>query len=84
MSFFSFADKIIFNIFLGNAYIIIQDIFLFLTYFTLYDGLLVLPRRKGAEGWMNSEIGVDVYTLLCIKQITNENLLHNTGNSIWC
>ena len=29
---------------------------------------------------MNWEIGIDIYTLLCIKQITNENLLYSTGN----
>ena len=30
---------------------------------------------------MNWEIGIDIYTLICIKQITNENLLYSTGNS---
>ena len=32
---------------------------------------------------MNWEIGIDTYTLLilCIKQITNEDLLHSSGNS---
>ena len=32
---------------------------------------------------MVEEIGTDAYTLLilCIKQITDENLLHSTGNS---
>ena len=29
---------------------------------------------------MNWEIGIDIYTL-CIKKITNENLLYSTGNS---
>ena len=29
------------------------------------------------------ELG-DTDTLLCIKQITNEKLLHSTGNSIQC
>ena len=29
-------------------------------------------------------IGIDMYTLLCIKQITNENLLYGTGNSTQC
>ena len=33
------------------------------------------------EVGMNREIGIDIYTLLCIKQITNENLLYSTGNS---
>ena len=31
---------------------------------------------------MNCETGVDLNTLLCIKEITNENLLHTTGNYI--
>ena len=26
---------------------------------------------------MNQEIGIDIYTLLYVKQITNENLLYN-------
>ena len=30
---------------------------------------------------MNWEIRTDIYTLLCMKQITNENLLYSTGNS---
>ena len=30
---------------------------------------------------MNWEIGIDIYTLICIKQITNENVLYSTGNS---
>ena len=35
---------------------------------------------KGGGG-LNWEIGIDIYTLLCIKEITNENLLYSTGNS---
>ena len=31
---------------------------------------------------MNWDIGIDMYTLLCIKQMTNENLLYNTVNSM--
>ena len=27
-------------------------------------------------GGMNWEIGIDMYTLICIKQITNKNLLY--------
>ena len=30
--------------------------------------------RSGGGG-MNWEIGIDIYTLICIKQITNKNLL---------
>ena len=40
---------------------------------------------KGESDEMNWEIGIDIYTLLYIKQITNKNLLYSTGNStcIW-
>ena len=43
-----------------------------------------IPR--GTWGWINWELGVDIYTLLilCIKLITNQNLLYSTGNSIQC
>ena len=27
-------------------------------------------------GGMNWEIGIDIYTLICIKQITNKNMLY--------
>ena len=30
---------------------------------------------------INWEIGVDIYTLLYIKKVTNKNLLNSTGNS---
>ena len=40
-----------------------------------------MDTRGEGEGGMNWEIGIDIYTLLCIKQITNENLLYSTGNS---
>ena len=39
---------------------------------------------KRGRGGMNWEIGTDTHTLLCIKQVTNENLLHSTGNSTQC
>ena len=36
--------------------------------------------RNGREGWgggvMNWEIGIDMYTLICIKRITNKKLLY--------
>ena len=41
------------------------------------------PRGERGGG-MNWKIGIDIYTLLCIKQITNENLLYSTGNSTQC
>ena len=34
--------------------------------------------RKQTHNW---EIGIDIYILLYIKQITNKDLLHSTGNS---
>ena len=40
--------------------------------------------RGMAGGGMNWEIGIDIYTLLCIKEITGENLLCSTGNSVLC
>ena len=30
----------------------------------------------GGGGGMNWEIGIDIYTLICMKQITNKNLLY--------
>ena len=33
------------------------------------------------EGGINWEIGIDIYTLLYTKQITNKDLLYGTGNS---
>ena len=31
----------------------------------------------GAGGVMNWEIGIDMYTLMCIKWMTNKDLLYN-------
>ena len=33
---------------------------------------------------MDWETGIDIHTLLCIKQTTDENLLYITGNSTQC
>ena len=35
----------------------------------------------GGDG-MNWEIGIDIYTLICIKEITNKNLLYKKINKI--
>ena len=35
----------------------------------------------GGEGEINQEFGINIYTLLYIKQINNKDLLYNTGNS---
>ena len=40
-----------------------------------------MATKGGREGGMNWEIGIDIYTILYTKQITNENLLYSTGNS---
>ena len=34
------------------------------------------PQRGGGGGVMNWEIGIDMYTLMCIKLMTNKNLLY--------
>ena len=33
-------------------------------------------------GVMNWEIGIDIHTLICIKEITNKNLLYKKINKI--
>ena len=41
---------------------------------------------KGERSRMNREIRIDIYTLLCIKETSNENLLYGTGrlhNALW-
>ena len=41
-----------------------------------------MDTKGGRGGGMDWEIGIDIYTLLCIKY--NENRLCNTGNSTQC
>ena len=36
------------------------------------------------EGVMNWEIGIDIYTLICIKWITNKSLLYKKQNKKKC
>ena len=40
------------------------------------------PRGVGDGGVMNWAIGIDMYTLLCIKLMTNKNLLYKNKNKI--
>ena len=40
----------------------------------------VAMRLKANGGVMNWEIGIDIYTLICIKWITNKNLLYKKIN----
>ena len=35
---------------------------------------------KGGGGGIDWEFGIDMYTLLYLKQITNKDLLFSTGN----
>ena len=39
-------------------------------------------REKGDGGGINCEAGINIYTQLCIKQTTNNDLLYSTGNYI--
>ena len=39
-------------------------------------------RGGGGGGVMNWEIVIDMYTLLCIKRMTNKNLLYKNINKI--
>ena len=41
------------------------------------------PRGMRGDG-MNWQIGNDMYTLLCLGQITSKSLLHGTGNCTPC
>ena len=38
-------------------------------------------KGEGREGGINWEYGIDIYTLLYIKEINNKDLLYSTGNS---
>ena len=40
------------------------------------------PRGDGGGGVMNRAIGIDMYTLMCIKLMTNKNLLYKKINKI--
>ena len=39
------------------------------------------PQKYGREGGINGETGIDIYTVLYIKQIINNNLQYGTRNS---
>ena len=42
---------------------------------------MVTKGESDREGGLNWEIGIDIYTLLYIKQITDKDLRYSTGNS---
>ena len=37
-------------------------------------------KRGKRRGGINQDLGINIYTLLYIKQITNKDLLYSTGN----
>ena len=39
-----------------------------------------LPKGKCSGGGISQELGVNIHTLLYIRQIGNKDLLHSTGN----
>ena len=39
-------------------------------------------KQGGGDDGMNWEIGTDIFTLICIKQITNKNLLYKKNKQI--
>ena len=41
----------------------------------------MVTRGSGVGKVINWETGIDIYTLLHIKQITNKDLLYSSGNS---
>ena len=58
--------------------------FSFLYLLTSMTERKLTPSRGRGGGGMNWETGIDICTLLCGKQTTNENLLYSLGNSIQC
>ena len=44
----------------------------------------LMGAKQRGKGEVNWETGIDIRTLLCVKQITNENLLYSIGNSTEC
>ena len=40
--------------------------------------------QEGRVGQRDREFGIDMYTLLYLKWITNKDLLYSTGNSVQC
>ena len=47
---------------------------------------MIIRGERNGRGGKNREIGIDVYTVLYVKQVINKNLLYSTGNfySIFC
>ena len=43
-----------------------------------------MVNQRGNWGGINKEIGINIYTLLHVKQITSKDLLYSTGNYSHC
>ena len=41
---------------------------------------MVTKGERGVDRGIYQEVGINIYTLLYIKQITNKDLLYGTGN----
>ena len=41
-----------------------------------------MDTKGGREGGMDGDTGIDIYMLLCIKQITNENRTAETNTTL--
>ena len=44
----------------------------------------MVTRRGGSEQGIVRKFGMDMYTLLCLKWVTNKDLLYSTGKSAPC
>ena len=51
---------------------------------TDFENKLIITRGQGCGEGIVWEFGIDMYTLLYLKQITNKDLLYSMGNSAQC
>ena len=49
----------------------------------LIENKLMVTREEGWGEGIVREFGIDMYTLVYLRWITNEDLLYSTGNSRW-
>ena len=47
-----------------------------------YRNKLMVTKDEMLRGCINQELGLNIHTLLYIRQITNKDLQYSTGNSI--
>ena len=43
-----------------------------------------MDTGEGRGSGMNWEIGIDIYTLPCVRQVASGNLLYSTGSTVRC